>query len=173
MVAVSVGWIPSHSKESPNNSNISSGSVFNDSTVVNIKLEPKETKIAETVAVVFQTQSTESASSFVTTEPSSPPEKSNSVEVPTMALSKAFAEQFEKMDMDIVTLPSLCIHPENSPYVHKVGMPPRQKFFEEFTGMVKEIFFPNGPLRDFKGQPPSKKDHPRPTICFPNLIMGE
>ncbi|KAJ4953452.1 hypothetical protein NE237_030284 [Protea cynaroides] len=82
--AVNIGWIPSHLEESPN----SSSSMFSDSTVVTIKSEPEETKIAETVAVVFQTQSMESASSSVTIEPSSPPENSNSVEVPTVAPSK-------------------------------------------------------------------------------------
>ncbi|KAJ4955525.1 hypothetical protein NE237_012308 [Protea cynaroides] len=56
--------------------------------ILTIKSELEETKIAETVAVVFQTQLTESASSYVT-EPSSPPEKSNSVEVPTTTPSKS------------------------------------------------------------------------------------
>ncbi|KAJ4950095.1 hypothetical protein NE237_026927 [Protea cynaroides] len=89
--AVSVGWIPSHSEKSPNSSSISSGSVFSDFTVVTIKLEPEEIKIAETVAVVFQMQLPESASSSVTTEPSSPPDKSNLVEVSIVAPSKGGA----------------------------------------------------------------------------------
>ncbi|XP_059653346.1 sulfate transporter 1.3-like [Cornus florida] len=46
---------------------------------------------------------------------------------------------------------------ENLPYVHKVGVPPKQKLFKEFTETLKETFFSDDPLRPFKDQPRSRK----------------
>ncbi|KAJ4952610.1 hypothetical protein NE237_029442 [Protea cynaroides] len=76
------------------------------------------------------------------------------------------------MEMDVISLPSSRIHPENSPYVHKVCMPPKQKFIQEFTGMAKELFFPDDPLRDFRGQPRSRKIILGLQSVFPILQWG-
>ncbi|XP_042493672.1 sulfate transporter 1.2-like [Macadamia integrifolia] len=81
-------------------------------------------------------------------------------------------EQFEKKDMDIANQPSSCIHPDDSLHVHKVGMAPRQKFLKEFTDMLKETFFSDDPLRDFKDQPRSRKIILGFQSVFPILQWG-
>ncbi|KAM5546534.1 sulfate transporter 1.3-like, partial [Rosa sericea] len=44
------------------------------------------------------------------------------------------------------------------PYIaHKVGVPPKQSIFKEFTTAVKETFFADQPLRSFKNQSNTKK----------------
>ncbi|KAJ7006758.1 sulfate transporter 1.2-like [Populus alba x Populus x berolinensis] len=58
--------------------------------------------------------------------------------------------------MDIRSLSSSHRHPQDAPYVHKVGLPPKQKLFSEFKATVKETFFADDPLRPFKDQPRSK-----------------
>ncbi|KAK9067600.1 hypothetical protein SSX86_011711 [Deinandra increscens subsp. villosa] len=40
---------------------------------------------------------------------------------------------------------------------HKVAIPPPQPFVKSLKNTVKETFFPDDPLRQFKGQPPSRK----------------
>ncbi|XP_071738223.1 sulfate transporter 3.1-like [Rutidosis leptorrhynchoides] len=40
---------------------------------------------------------------------------------------------------------------------HKVAIPPPQPFFKSLKNTVKETFFPDDPLRQFKNQPPSKR----------------
>ncbi|KAF2317409.1 hypothetical protein GH714_021851 [Hevea brasiliensis] len=46
---------------------------------------------------------------------------------------------------------------ESLPYVHKVGLPPKQTLFKEITATVKETLFSDDPLRQFKDQPRSRK----------------
>ncbi|KAK1555501.1 hypothetical protein Q3G72_027305 [Acer saccharum] len=46
---------------------------------------------------------------------------------------------------------------QNEPYVHKVGIPPKQNLFKEFKATVKETFFHDDPLRSFKDQTRSRK----------------
>lgn len=45
----------------------------------------------------------------------------------------------------------------NTPYVHKVEVPPKQNLFNEFMYTFKETFFHDDPLRHFKDQSKSKK----------------
>lgn len=45
----------------------------------------------------------------------------------------------------------------NTPFVHKVEVPPKQNLFNEFMYTFKETFFHDDPLRHFKDQPKSKK----------------
>ncbi|KAI3506793.1 hypothetical protein L2E82_20030 [Cichorium intybus] len=40
---------------------------------------------------------------------------------------------------------------------HKVAIPPPQPFIKSLKNTVKETFFPDDPLRQFKDQPPSRK----------------
>ncbi|MFS8014614.1 putative SLC26A/SulP transporter, sulfate anion transporter [Helianthus anomalus] len=40
---------------------------------------------------------------------------------------------------------------------HKVAIPPPQPFIKSLMNTVKETFFPDDPLRQFKNQPPSRK----------------
>lgn len=46
---------------------------------------------------------------------------------------------------------------QNERQIHKVGVPPRQNLFKEFSSTVKETFFADDPLRPFKDQPRSRK----------------
>ncbi|KAK7853974.1 high affinity sulfate transporter 2 [Quercus suber] len=58
----------------------------------------------------------------------------------------------KEMDTGMCISPSQDHNPENLPYVHKVGVPPRQKLLKQFTTSVKETFFAGNPFRPFKGQ---------------------
>ncbi|XP_043692626.1 sulfate transporter 3.1-like [Telopea speciosissima] len=40
---------------------------------------------------------------------------------------------------------------------HRVEIPPSQPFFKSFKGSLKETFFPDDPLRQFKNQPTARK----------------
>ncbi|CAH9079711.1 unnamed protein product [Cuscuta europaea] len=46
---------------------------------------------------------------------------------------------------------------DSLPYVHKVGVPPKESLFRAFKTNVKETFFHDDPLRPFKDQPWLKK----------------
>ncbi|XP_043721375.1 sulfate transporter 1.2-like [Telopea speciosissima] len=87
-------------------------------------------------------------------------------------MAHSSGEQSERREIDTVGLPSSRIHPDNLRHVHKVGMAPRQNFFEEFSGMIKETFFPDDPLRDFKDQPRSRKIILGLQSVFPVLQWG-
>ncbi|XP_020962107.1 sulfate transporter 1.3 isoform X2 [Arachis ipaensis] len=58
------------------------------------------------------------------------------------------------------------------PYVHKVGIPPRQNLFQEFKATIKETFFADDPLRSFKDQPKSRKFVLGIEALFPILNWG-
>ncbi|XP_050375682.1 sulfate transporter 1.3-like [Argentina anserina] len=57
-------------------------------------------------------------------------------------------------------------------YIHKVGVPPKQKLFKEFMNTVKETFFSDDPLRSFKHQPKSRKLILGMQAIFPILEWG-
>ncbi|RDX72828.1 Sulfate transporter 1.3, partial [Mucuna pruriens] len=63
-------------------------------------------------------------------------------------------ENLEAKEMDARNLSS---SHDQEPYVHKVGIPPRQNLFKEFLSTVKETFFADDPLRSFKDQSKSRK----------------
>lgn len=56
-------------------------------------------------------------------------------------------------EMDIRNLSAA--QPLTSPY--KVGIPPKQKLWKEFSSTLKETFFADDPLRPFKDQSKSRK----------------
>ncbi|XP_021284356.1 sulfate transporter 1.3 [Herrania umbratica] len=66
-------------------------------------------------------------------------------------------EEGETKEMDIRSLSSSRHSVYNTQYLHKVGVPPKQNLFREFTATVKETFFHDDPLRPFKDQPRSRK----------------
>ena len=45
----------------------------------------------------------------------------------------------------------------NMEHAHRVSIPPPQPFFKSLKNTLKETFFPDDPLRQFKNQPPSRK----------------
>lgn len=57
-----------------------------------------------------------------------------------------------------------------SPY--KVGVPPKQKLWEEFSTTLKETFFSDDPLRSFKDQSRSRKCILGLQAVFPILEWG-
>lgn len=57
-------------------------------------------------------------------------------------------------------------------YIHKVGVPPKQKLFKEFMYTVKETFFSDDPLRSFKHQSKSRKLILGMQAVFPILEWG-
>nr|AAK27688.1 sulfate transporter 2 [Solanum lycopersicum] len=85
-----------------------------------------------------------------------------------MANSNADAE--EKKEMDIRSFSSS--QHNQTPYIHKVGVPPKQGVFKEFKTTVKETFFADDPLRSFKDQPRSRKLVLGLQAIFPILDWG-
>ncbi|KAK2986916.1 hypothetical protein RJ640_009059 [Escallonia rubra] len=73
-------------------------------------------------------------------------------------------------DMDITN--SSRHHSENLPYVHKVGVPPKQNLVKEFTTTLKETFFSDEPFKPFKDQTKSKKVVLALQALFPILNWG-
>ncbi|GKE27782.1 sulfate transporter 1.3 [Tanacetum coccineum] len=62
--------------------------------------------------------------------------------------------------------------PNNVPYIHKIGVPPKQNLVKEFKTAVKETFFSDDPLRPFKDQPKSRKLMLGLEAIFPILEWG-
>ncbi|XP_006360279.1 sulfate transporter 1.2-like [Solanum tuberosum] len=85
-----------------------------------------------------------------------------------MANSNADAE--EKKEMDIRSFSSS--QHNQTPYIHKVGVPPKQGIFKEFKTTVKETFFADDPLRPFKDQTRSRKVVLGLQAIFPILDWG-
>lgn len=60
-------------------------------------------------------------------------------------------------DIDSKSLSTSDSRKQSVPYIHKVGIPPKQKLLTEFKSTVKETFFSGDPLRSFKDQSKSRK----------------
>ncbi|XP_055834333.1 sulfate transporter 1.3-like [Solanum dulcamara] len=67
----------------------------------------------------------------------------------------ASVEAIDSKEMDYRSLSSS--EHQQPPYMHKVGVPPKQNLFDEFKSTVKETLFADDPLRPFKDQPRSRK----------------
>ncbi|XP_055810093.1 sulfate transporter 1.2-like [Solanum dulcamara] len=80
------------------------------------------------------------------------------------------AEAEERKEMDIRSFSSS--QHNQTPYIHKVGVPPKQNIFKEFKTTVKETFFSDDPLRSFKDQPRSRKLVLGLQAIFPILDWG-
>lgn len=74
--------------------------------------------------------------------------------------------------MDSKSLISSDSQRPNAPYIHKVGVPPKQNLLKEFKSTVKETFFSDDPLRPFKDQPKSRKLVLGLQAVFPILEWG-
>ncbi|GLT64306.1 hypothetical protein SLA2020_368100 [Shorea laevis] len=81
-------------------------------------------------------------------------------------------EKLETKEMDIRSLSSSRHQAQNTPRIHKVGVPPKQNFFKEFKSTVKETLFSDDPLRPFKDQPGSRKFILGMQAIFPILEWG-
>lgn len=89
-----------------------------------------------------------------------------------MAISNHLVDEHEAKDLDIRRMSSSRRHSEDLPYVHKVGVPPKQDLLKEFTDTVKETFFADDPLRPFKDQPRSRQFVLGLQSLFPILEWG-
>lgn len=79
----------------------------------------------------------------------------------------------EEMATDISRVASSRRLSENGlPYVHKVGRPPKPNLLKEITEAVKETFFHDDPLRNFKDQSKTKKLLLGIQAVFPILDWG-
>ncbi|KAF3445767.1 hypothetical protein FNV43_RR10944 [Rhamnella rubrinervis] len=81
-------------------------------------------------------------------------------------------EELETKEMDVRSLSSSHRQAQSLPYMHKVGVPPKQNLFKEFTSTVKETFFADDPLRPFKDQTRSRKFVLGMQTIFPILEWG-
>ncbi|XP_047328806.1 sulfate transporter 1.2-like [Impatiens glandulifera] len=82
-------------------------------------------------------------------------------------------QELETKEMDMTSLSSSQRQGQSQqPYIHKVGIPPQQNLFKEFTTSVKETFFPDDPLRTFKDQSRSRKIVLGLQAIFPILEWG-
>ncbi|XVE49584.1 hypothetical protein DITRI_Ditri01bG0093400 [Diplodiscus trichospermus] len=87
-------------------------------------------------------------------------------------MSHRVTDELGHKEMDIVSASSSRRNSENLPYVHKVGVPPKQNLLKEIAGTVKETFFADDPLRHFKDQPRSRKFVLGLQAVFPILEWG-
>lgn len=69
-------------------------------------------------------------------------------------MSRAVSDGGEGMDTDIASRSSSHRHMGSG---YKVGVPPKKNLFAEFSDAVKETFFADDPLRQYKDLPKSKK----------------
>ncbi|XP_076925903.1 sulfate transporter 1.2-like [Bidens hawaiensis] len=74
--------------------------------------------------------------------------------------------------MDAKTFASSDSQRQNVPYIHKVGIPPKQDLLKEFKTTVKETLFSDDPLRPFKDQPKSRQLMLVLQAIFPILDWG-
>ncbi|KAL2471631.1 Sulfate transporter 1.3 [Abeliophyllum distichum] len=79
-------------------------------------------------------------------------------------------ESMDTKEIDVRSLSSSNRH--TLPYVHKVGVPPKQNLWKEFSAMLKETFFSDDPLRSFKDQSRSRKFVLGMQAIFPILSWG-
>ena len=88
-------------------------------------------------------------------------------------MSHRVTDKLGYKEMDIVSVSSSRRNSENLPYIHKVGVPPKQNLLKEIAGTVKETFFADDPLRHFKDQPRSRKFVLGLQAVFPILEWGK
>ncbi|XP_009800111.1 sulfate transporter 1.3-like [Nicotiana sylvestris] len=85
-------------------------------------------------------------------------------------MGRSSVEAIETKEMDYQSLPSP--QQQQAPYMHKVGVPPKQNLFDEFKTTVKETLFADDPLRSFKDQSRSRKFVLGWQAVFPILDWG-
>ncbi|XP_047956086.1 sulfate transporter 1.3-like isoform X1 [Salvia hispanica] len=76
---------------------------------------------------------------------------------------------FETKEMDIRSMPSS----RHASLPYRVGVPPKQNFWTEFSSTVKETFFSDDPLHSFKDQSRSRKFVLGVQAVFPILEWGK
>ena len=87
-------------------------------------------------------------------------------------MSQQVTDELGDKEMDVLGVPSSRRNSENLPYIHKVGVPPKQNLLKEIAATVKETFFADDPLRHFKDQSRSRKIVLGLQAVFPILEWG-
>jgi high affinity sulfate transporter 1 len=91
-------------------------------------------------------------------------------------MPRAVSDGGEAIDADIASRTSSHSHMDGGHHHHhhghKVEFPPKKKLIDEFTDAVKETFFADDPLRQYKDQPMSKKVLISLQNFFPVLDWG-
>lgn len=78
-------------------------------------------------------------------------------------------ERVETKEMDIRSMPSS----RHASLPYRVGVPPKQNLWTEFSSTVKETFFSDDPLHSFKDQSRSRKFVLGVQAVFPILEWGK
>ena len=71
-----------------------------------------------------------------------------------------------------ITTQTLSCDPSQAPLVYKVGYPPQKNLATEFTDTLRETFFDDNPLRQYKGQSGSARFMMGLQFLFPILGWG-
>ncbi|KAL5218694.1 hypothetical protein ABZP36_019378 [Zizania latifolia] len=88
-------------------------------------------------------------------------------------MPRAVSDGGEHLDSDIASRSSSHRRMESAQHPgYKVGFPPKKRLLDEFTDAVKETFFADDPLRQYKDQPRSKKVLLSLQHIFPVLDWG-
>ncbi|XP_052484591.1 sulfate transporter 1.3 isoform X2 [Gossypium raimondii] len=91
-------------------------------------------------------------------------------------MAKNVSDEHGSKGVETISSSSSCqssSSPRSSPYVHEVGVPPKQNLLKEIAAVVKETLFADDPLRHFKDQPSSKKFILGLQAIFPILEWGK
>ncbi|TYH85130.1 hypothetical protein ES332_D02G244200v1 [Gossypium tomentosum] len=91
-------------------------------------------------------------------------------------MAKNVSDEHGSKGVETISSSSSCqssSSPRSSPYVHEVGVPPKQNLLKEIAAAVKETLFADDPLRHFKDQPSSKKFILGLQAIFPILEWGK
>lgn len=92
--------------------------------------------------------------------------------ISSSSMSPATGEEHQTKEIDVRSVSSSRHHADQTPYIHKVGMPSKQNLFKDFSHTVKETFFSDDPLRSFKHQSRSRKFVLGLQAVFPILDWG-
>ena len=71
-----------------------------------------------------------------------------------------------------ITTETLSSDPSQAPLMYKVGYPPQKNLATEFTDTLRETFFHDNPLRQYKGQSVSARFMMGLQFLFPILGWG-
>lgn len=87
-------------------------------------------------------------------------------------MGHSVSDEVETTELDAVGLSSSRQNAATQPSVYKVGFPPRRKLMTEFADTLKETFFADDPLHQYKDQPKSRKLVLGLQALFPVLEWG-
>lgn len=87
-------------------------------------------------------------------------------------MGHSVSDDAEAKDLDLPSYSTAHLNTGTPSSAYKVGVPPRRKLVIEFTETVKETFFSDDPLRQYKDQPRSRKFLLGVEFLFPIIQWG-